>query len=101
MDPGDDVTVDAEDFWDLFDEEDGRYDELEYVEFTSYDDFDDFGYFGADGYDSDDYILDYELNDSDLDDAMFYYDENDVWYDYDFELDTLTFYADRNADLIP
>lgn len=98
VDPGDDVTVDAEDFWDLFDEEDGRYDELEYVEFTSYDDFDDFGYFGADGYDSDDYILDYELNDSDLDDAMFYYDENDVWYDYDFELDTLTFYADRNAD---
>ena len=98
VDPGDDVTVDAEDFWDLFDEEDGRYDELEYVEFTSYDDFDDFGYFGADGYDSDDYIPDYELNDSDLDDAMFYYDENDVWYDYDFELDTLTFYADRNAD---
>ena len=48
VDPGDDVTVDAEDFWDLFDEEDGRYDELEYVEFTSYDDFDDFGYFGAD-----------------------------------------------------
>ena len=98
VDPGDDVTVDAEDFWDLFDEEDGRYDELEYVEFTSYDDFDDFGYFGADGYDSDDYIPDYELNDSDLDDAMFYYDENDVWHDYDFELDTLTFYADRNAD---
>lgn len=98
VDPGDDVTVDAENFWDLFDEEDGRYDELEYVEFTSYDDFDDFGYFGADGYDSDDYILDYELNDSDLDEAMFYYDENDVWYDYDFELDTLTFYADRNAD---
>ena len=98
VDPGDDVTVDAEDFWDLFDEEDGRYDELEYVEFTSYDDFDDFGYFGADGYDSDDYIPDYELNDSDLDDAMFYYDENDVWYDYDFELDTLTFAADRNAD---
>ena len=98
VDPGDDVTVDAEDFWDLFNEEDGRYDELEYVEFTSYDDFDDFGYFGADGYDSDDYIPDYELNDSDLDDAMFYYDENDVWYDYDFELDTLTFYADRNAD---
>ena len=52
----------------------------------------------SDGYDSDDYIPDYELNDSDLDDAMFYYDENDVWYDYDFELDTLTFYADRNAD---
>ena len=98
VDPGDDVTVDAEDFWDLFNEEDGRYDELEYVEFTSYDDFDDFGYFGADGYDSDDYIPDYELNDSDLDDAMFYYDENDVWHDYDFELDTLTFYADRNAD---
>ena len=28
----------------------------------------------------------------------FYYDEDEVWDDYEFELDTLTFYADRNAD---
>ena len=68
------------------------------MEFTDYDDFDDYGCFYADGYDSDDYTRDYELNDSDLDDAVFYYDEDDIWDDYDFELDTLTFAADRNAD---
>ena len=98
VDPGDDVTVDAEDFWDLFFYDESDYDELEYVEFTDYDDFDDYGCFYADGYDSDDYTRDYELNDSDLDDAVFYYDEDDIWDDYDFELDTLTFAADRNAD---
>ena len=97
VDPDDDVTLDAEDFYDLFwDESDD--DELEYIEFTGYDDFDDYGWFGADGYDYDDYVRDYELNESDLDDARFYYDEDDVWDDYEFELDTLTFYADRNAD---
>ena len=97
VDPDDDVTLDAEDFYDfLYDESD--YDELEYIEFTGYDDFDDYGYFGADGYDYDDYVRDYELNESDLDDGGFYYDEDEVWDDYEFELDTLTFYADRNAD---
>ena len=97
VDPGDDVTLDAEDFYDFFYDE-SDYDELEYIEFTGYDDFDDYGWFGADGYDYDDYVRDYELNDSDLDDGYFYYDEDDVWDDYEFELDTLTFYADRNAD---
>lgn len=97
VDPDDDVTLDAEDFYDFFYDE-SDYDELEYVEFTDYDDFDDYGCFYADGYDSDDYTRDYELNDSDLDDAVFYYDEDDIWDDYDFELDTLTFAADRNAD---
>ena len=96
VDPNDDVTVDADDFDDLFSEESNEY--LEYVRFYSYDDFDDYGYFGADGYDYDDYVRDYELNDSTLDDARFYYDEDDVWDDYEFELDTLTFHADRNAD---
>lgn len=91
------MTLDAEDFYDFFYDE-SDYDELEYVEFTDYDDFDDYGCFYADGYDSDDYTRDYELNDSDLDDAVFYYDEDDIWDDYDFELDTLTFAADRNAD---
>ena len=74
VDPDDDVTLDAEDFYDFFYDE-SDYDELEYVEFTDYDDFDDYGCFYADGYDSDDYTRDYELNDSDLDDAVFYYDE--------------------------
>lgn len=97
VDPDDDVTLDAEDFYDFFYDE-SDYDELEYIEFTGYDDFDDYGWFGADGYDYDDYVRDYELNDSDLDDGYFYYDEDDVWDDYEFELDTLTFYADRNAD---
>ena len=96
-DPDDDVTLDAEDFYDFFYDE-SDYDELEYIEFTGYDDFDDYGYFGADGYDYDDYVRDYELNESDLDDGAFYYDEDEVWDDYEFELDTLTFYADRNAD---
>ena len=97
VDPDDDVTLDAEDFYDFFYDE-SDYDELEYIEFTGYDDFDDYGYFGADGYDYDDYVRDYELNESDLDDGAFYYDEDEVWDDYEFELDTLTFYADRNAD---
>ena len=97
VDPDDDVTLDAEDFYDFFYDE-SDYDELEYIEFTGYDDFDDYGWFGADGYDYDDYVRDYELNDSDLDDGYFYYDEDDVWDDYEFELDTLTFHADRNAD---
>ena len=97
VDPDDDVTLDAEDFYDFFYDE-SDYDELEYIEFTGYDDFDDYGWFGADGYDYDDYVRDYELNDSNLDDGWFYYDEDDVWDDYEFELDTLTFYADRNAD---
>lgn len=97
VDPDDDVTLDAEDFYDFFYDE-SDYDELEYIEFTGYDDFDDYGYFWADGYDYDDYVRDYELNESDLDDGWFYYDEDEVWDDYEFELDTLTFYADRNAD---
>ena len=97
VDPDDDVTLDAEDFYDFFYDE-SDYDELEYIEFTGYDDFDDYGWFGADGYDYDDYVRDYELNESDLDDGWFYYDEDEVWDDYEFELDTLTFHADRNAD---
>ena len=97
VDPDDDVVLDAEDFYDYFwDESD--YDELEYIEFTDYDDFDDYGWFEADGYDYDDYVRGCELNDSDLDDAEFYYDEDDAWDDYEFELDTLTFCTERDAD---
>ena len=96
MDADDELTLDADDFYDLFwDESDD--DTLLYLEFTDYDDFDDYGWFGADGYDYDDYVRDYELNESDLDDARFYYDDRDVRNDYEFELETLTFYTDRNA----
>ena len=96
VDPNDDVVFDADDFWDFLDDE--ADDDLEYVVFTDYSDFDDCGYFEADGYDYDDYVRDYELNESDLDYAYFYYDPDDAEDDYDFELDTLTFYADRDAD---
>ena len=96
VDPNDDVVFDADDFWDFLDDE--ADDDLEYVVFTDYSDFDDCGYFEADGYDYDDYVRDYELNESDLDYAYFYYDPEDAEDDYDFELDTLTFYADRDAD---
>ena len=96
MDADDELTLDADDFYDLFwDESDD--DTLSYVEFTGYDNFDDYGWFGADGYDYDDYIRDYELNESDLDDARFYYDDRDVRDDDEFELETLTFYTDRDA----
>ena len=96
MDADDELTLDADDFYDLFwDESDD--DTLLYVEFTDYDDFDDYGWFGAVGYDYDDYVRDYELNESDLDDARFYYDDRDVRNGYEFELETLTFYTDRNA----
>lgn len=97
MDADDELALDADDFYDLFwDESDD--DALSYVEFTDYDDFDDYGWFGADGYDYDDYVRDYELNESDLDDARFYYDDRDAEDDYEFELETLTFYTDRNAE---
>ena len=45
VDPDDEVTLDADDFWDLFDEE--SREDFEYLEFYSYDDFDDYGYFEA------------------------------------------------------
>ena len=57
VEPNKEVTVDADDFYDLFDDEDGRYDELLYVEFTDYDDFDDYGCFYAEDYDYDEIEL--------------------------------------------
>lgn len=89
VDEDSDVRLYADDFWDLYDDLTGG--DLEYVEFTDYDDFDGCGWFESDGYDGDDYVSGYELYDSDLDDARFYYDEDDVWDDYDFELDALEF----------
>ena len=96
VDPGDDVTVDADDFSDLFDEESRDY--FYYLEFTDYDDFDDYGWFEADGVVDDEDYRGYELNESDLDYGIFYYSSRDVRDDYEFELETLTFCADRYAD---
>ena len=96
VDPDEEVSLDADDFDDLFWEESDEY--LEYVEFYSYDDFDDYGWFEADGWVDDDDVRGYELYDSDLDDGRFYYDDGDVRDDYEFELDSLTFCADRSAD---
>ena len=96
VEPSDDVTFDRDDFWDFLDDETG--DDLEYVVFTAYDDFDDLGYFYADGIVDDDDVRDYDLYESDLDDGWFYYSSGDVDVSYDFELDTLTFAADRNTD---
>ena len=95
VDPNDDVTVDAEDFYDLFDDEAGRYDELLYVEFTDYDNFDDYGYFYAEDYDYDEV----DLDEDELVYGAFYYDDRDMSNRSDeYDLDTLTFAADRNAD---
>ena len=96
------VWLKAKDFWNLYDDlYDG--DDFEYITFTNYDEFDDYGYFYADGYDSDeDYVKEYELNESDLEDAYFYYDEDDVEDAYEFELDTLKFvtYDDIDSDTL-
>ena len=93
VDPDDDITVDADDFDDLFSEESNEY--LEYVCFYSYDDFDDYGYFEAE----DRYGDWTELNDNTLDDGYYYYfDWEDASGSNGYGLDGITFVADRNAD---
>ena len=93
VDPDDDITVDADDFDDLFSEESNEY--LEYVCFYSYDDFDDYGYFEAE----DRYGDWTELNDNTLDDGYYYYfDWEDASGSNGYGLDGMTFVADRNAD---
>ena len=92
VDPDDEVSLDADDFWDLFDEE--SREDFEYLEFYSYDDFDDYGYFEAE----DEYGDWAELTDSTLDDGRYYYDWYDTSTSYDYGLDNMTFVADWNAD---
>ena len=92
VDPGDDVELDADDFWDLFDEE--SREDFEYLEFYSYDDFDDYGYFEAEDADGD-WV---QLYDSTLDDGYYYYNWYDTSSSYDYALDRMTFCADKNAD---
>ena len=78
---GNKVAFDAADFYDLK--------SFDYLEFTSYSKLDDYGYFTA--YDKDDDKV--TLDESDLDSLWFYYDEDDIEYDSDCDLDTLTFVA--------
>ena len=92
VDPDDDVELDADDFWDLFDEE--SREDFEYLEFYSYDDFDDYGYFEAEDADGD-WV---QLYDSTLDDGYYYYNWYDTSSSYDYALDRMTFCADKNAD---
>lgn len=88
------VTVDADDFWDLFDDKWYREDSFEYLEFTSYDDFDDYGYFYAEDADGKDIKLKYK----NLDDGDYFYDYRDVYYSDEYDLDTLTFVTYEDAD---
>lgn len=92
VNPDDEVTVNANDFWNLFRDE--SRDSLYYLEFTDYDDFDDYGHFYAEDADMDDV----NLYDSTLDDGFFYYDWREVYSSGEYDLGTLTFSADRNAD---
>ena len=83
--PGGKVTFDVSDFSAL-----KAYD---YLEFTNYSKLDDFGKFTA--YDKDgDKVT---LAEKDLDALWFYYDEDDIDYDSDCDLDTLTFVADSGV----
>ena len=43
------VWLDADDFQEIYEDDNGGY--LEYVEFTDYDDFDDYGYFTFEDFD--------------------------------------------------
>jgi hypothetical protein len=83
--PGSKVTFDIADFSAL-----KSYD---YLVFTEYSKLDSFGKFTAYDQDGDKVTL----AKKDLDNLWFYYDEDDIEYDSDCDLDTLTFVADANA----
>ena len=86
VDSGERVTFDVSDF--------AALKSFEYLLFTDYSDLDSYGYFTA--YDKDDDKV--SLDESDLDNLWFYYDEDDIDHDSDCDLDTLTFVADDDAD---
>ena len=86
VEAGKKVTFDAADF--------SALKSFDYLEFTDYSDLDSVGYFTA--YDKDDDKV--TLDESDLDNMWFYYNENNIEYDSDCDLDTLTFVADEDAD---
>ena len=83
--PGGKITFDISDF--------SALKSFEYLEFTGYSKLDDFGKLTA--YDKDgDKVT---LAEKDLDALWFYYDEDNIDYDSDCDLDTLTFVADSGV----
>ena len=85
VEEGKKVTFDAADF--------SALKTFDYLEFTGYSKLDDFGCFN--GYDKDgDKVT---LDESDLDNMWFYYNETKIEYDSDCDLDTLAFVADSNV----
>ena len=86
VDAGDKVTFDVADFSVLK--------TFDYLEFTDYSDLDSYGYFTAYNQGGDKVTLD----EDDLDNMWFYYDEDDIDYGSDCDLDTLTFVVDNDAD---
>ena len=82
---GNKATFDAADF--------SALKTFDYLVFTNYSKLDNYGHFTA--YDKDgDKVT---LAKKDLDNLWFYYNENDIEYDSDCDLDTLTFVADSDA----
>mgnify|MGYP001730836236 CR=1 FL=1 len=86
------VWLDADDFQEIYEDDNGGY--LEYVEFTDYDDFDDYGYFTFEDFDR--YGFD-DVDSKALENYEFYYDRADA-DDYDIDLDTLRFETYDNID---
>ena len=86
------VWLDADDFQEIYEDDNGGY--LEYVEFTDYDDFDDYGYFTFEDFDR--YGFD-DVDSKALENYEFYYDRAYA-DDYDIDLDTLRFETYDNID---
>ena len=91
VNPGSEVTVDADDFRGLFRDE--SRDDFYYLTFTNYDSFNSCGHFYAEDADMDEV----NLYDSSLDSGLFYYDWREVYSSGEYDLNTLTFCADRNS----
>ena len=94
VDPDDEVTVDAEKFWKLFDDKWDNDDTFKYLKFTDYDNFDSYGYFYAEDEDKNDVKLKYR----NLDSGKLYYNYREVSRSNEYDLDTLTFAAYDDAD---
>ena len=86
------VWLDADDFQEIYEDDNGGY--LEYVEFTDYDDFDDYGYFTFEDFDR--YGFD-DVDSKALENYEFYYDRADA-DDYDIDLDTLRSIGERELE---
>jgi len=97
LDEDDDVSFKKDDFKKLFTK---KYSNFNYVRFTDSDNLDDCGYLTSCAYDEDDDdFYDKKLDEDDLDEAYFYYNDGDVDDDGDsFTLDDLTFVSDDDTD---